>query len=162
MNKKNDPASVTDRLRVLCSRREYCSSDIYKKALDAMDGNASEAGKVLEKLQEEKYVDDRRYARAYARDKSSIVGWGSVKIRYMLSAKGVARDVIDEALAEVDADSADRRFEKLMLAKCRAMKEDANVRMKLIRFAAGRGYGYEQASSMADRIIRMNKENEEI
>lgn len=146
----------------LCSRREYCSSDIYKKALDALEGNAAEAGKVLERLQDEKYVDDRRYARAYARDKAAIAGWGSVKIRYMLSAKGVARDVIDEALAEVDSDSSDRRFERLMLAKCRSLKEDDDVRLKLIRFAAGRGYGYGQASSMAERVIKMNGENEEI
>lgn len=139
----------------LCSRREYCSSDIYKKALDALEGNADEAGKVLEILQDEKYVDDRRYARAYARDKASIAGWGSVKIRYMLSAKGLARDVINEALAEVDSDTSDRRFEKLMLAKCRSLKGSDDVRLKLIRFAAGRGYGYEQASSMADRVIEM-------
>lgn len=155
MKKMNDISSVTSRLMALCSRREYCSSDIYKKALDALEGNADEAGKVLERLQDEKYVDDRRYARAYARDKASIAGWGSVKIRYMLSAKGLARDVIDEALAEVDSDTSDRRFEKLMLAKCRSLKGSDDVRLKLIRFAAGRGYGYEQASSMADRVIEM-------
>lgn len=155
MKKMNDISSVTSRLMALCSRREYCSSDIYKKALDALEGNADEAGKVLEILQDEKYVDDRRYARAYARDKASIAGWGSVKIRYMLSAKGLARDVINEALAEVDSDTSDRRFEKLMLAKCRSLKGSDDVRLKLIRFAAGRGYGYEQASSMADRVIEM-------
>lgn len=155
MKKMNDISSVTSRLMALCSRREYCSSDIYKKALDALEGNADEAGKVLERLQDEKYVDDRRYARAYARDKASIAGWGSVKIRYMLSAKGLARDVINEALAEVDSDTSDRRFEKLMLAKCRSLKGSDDVRLKLIRFAAGRGYGYEQASSMADRVIEM-------
>lgn len=155
MKKMNDISSVTSRLMALCSRREYCSSDIYKKALDALEGNADEAGKVLDRLQDEKYVDDRRYARAYARDKASIAGWGSVKIRYMLSAKGLARDVIDEALAEVDSDTSDRRFEKLMLAKCRSLKGSDDVRLKLIRFAAGRGYGYEQASSMADRVIEM-------
>jgi len=155
MKKMNDISSVTSRLMALCSRREYCSSDIYKKALDALEGNADEAGKVLERLQDEKYVDDRRYARAYARDKASIAGWGSVKIRYMLSAKGLARDVIDEALAEVDSDTSDRRFEKLMLAKCRSLKGSDDVRLKLIRFAAGRGYGYEQASSMAERVIEM-------
>lgn len=160
MKKKNDTASVMSRLMALCSRREYCSSEIYKKALDSLGGNTDEAEKVIERLKAEKYVDDRRYARAYARDKASIAGWGGVKIRYMLSAKGVARDVIEEALAEVEADSADRRFEKLMLAKYRTLKESDDVRLKLIRFAAGRGYGYEQASSMADRVIKMIKENE--
>ena len=30
---------VMDRLRALCSRREYCTRDIMKKALDALDGD---------------------------------------------------------------------------------------------------------------------------
>ena len=67
-----------------------------------LDGNMDEARIVLEKLVEEKYVDDYRYSCAYARDKASIAGWGAVKIRYMLRAKGVAGEVIDAAIEEID------------------------------------------------------------
>ena len=162
MAKTNDMASVLDRLRTLCSRREYCSSDIYKKALVCLEGNRDEAAEILKRLQDEKYVDDRRFSCAYARDKSSISGWGSNKIRYMLSAKGVARDVIDEALAEVDGDSSGKRFEKLMLNRYNSLKKEDNVRLKLLRFAIGRGYGYEEASALIDRIIRTDRENEDI
>lgn len=162
MVKTNDISSVTDRLRALCSRREYCSSDIYKKALTYLDGRKDEAEKVLDQLKTEKYVDDRRYSCAYARDKASLAGWGTVKIRYMLSAKGVARDVIDEALAEVDGDSSGKRFEKLMLNKYRSLNKGEDIRLKLLRFAIGRGYGYEEASALIDRIIQAEKENEDI
>ena len=98
----DDMNKILDRFRGLCSRREYCSSDIYKKALDALDKDTGKAREVLEFLVREKYVDDLRYASAFARDKSSIAGWGDVKIRYMLSAKGISKDIITQALEDID------------------------------------------------------------
>ena len=153
MNKKIEASYVTDRLRAMCSRREYCSSDIRKKALALLEGNKDEADIVLGKLIQEKYVDDRRYSCAYARDKASISGWGRVKIRYMLSAKGISRDIIEEALSEIDCDTSDKRFEKLLLNKYQSLKRGDNVRLKMLRFAMGRGHDYEQSTELIDRII---------
>ena len=93
---------ILNNLRRQCSRREYCTADVLKKAEKALDGDHQQAVKVLNVLVEEKFVDDRRYATAFARDKSTIAGWGAVKIRYMLSAKGISKDIISEALEEVD------------------------------------------------------------
>ena len=107
---------ILNNLRRQCSRREYCTADVLKKAEKALDGDHQQAVKVLNVLVEEKYVDDRRYAAAFARDKSSIAGWGAVKIRYMLSMKGVAKDVIDAALDSIDSDKSASRLEKLMAA----------------------------------------------
>lgn len=156
-----DISSVTARLMALCSRREYCSSDMYRKALTALDGDREGAAQVLEKLVSEKYVDDLRYSSAYARDKSAIAGWGSAKIRYMLSSKGVARDVIDKALLEIDESKADLKLEKLVRTKCKALEDDPQKRMKLLRYVVGRGYPYEEALSVIDRIIE-EKVNEGI
>ena len=91
---KKDPAKVLDRMRVLCSRREYCRSDIMKKLLTALEGDSDQAQRLMDQLISEKYIDDSRYASAYARDKSSIAGWGAVKIRYMLQAKGISQEDI--------------------------------------------------------------------
>lgn len=148
-----DPLKVADRMRALCSRREYCRKDILKKVMTALDGDAAKAEEVVGKLVEERYVDDRRYAAAFARDKASIAGWGTAKIKYMLAAKGVDREIIAFALEEVDVSRADARLEKLMENKARSLKDDPQRRMKLLRFGVGRGYGYEEVSSMIDRIL---------
>jgi regulatory protein len=148
-----DPLKVADRMRALCSRREYCRKDVLKKVMTALDGDAAKAEEVVGKLVEERYVDDRRYAAAFARDKASIAGWGAAKIRYMLAAKGVDREIIASALEEVDVSRADARLEKLMENKARSLKDDPQRRMKLLRFGLGRGYGYEEVSSMIDRIL---------
>ena len=148
-----DPLKVADRMRALCSRREYCRKDVLKKVMTALDGDAVKAEEVVGKLVEERYVDDRRYAAAFARDKASIAGWGAAKIRYMLAAKGVDREIIASALEEIDVNRADARLEKLMENKARSLKDDPQRRIKLLRFGVGRGYAYEEVSSMIDRIL---------
>ena len=145
---------VLNRLRALCSRREYCVADVLKKAADGLEGDRAAAQEVVDVLVKEKYVDDLRYASAFARDKSAIQGWGEVKIRYMLSAKGVPRDVIDKALEEIDHDKADSRLEKLLQNKLKSLKDDPQCRLKLLRFALGRGYSYDEASHTIDQLLR--------
>jgi len=148
-----DPQKVADRMRGLCSRREYCRQDIMKKVLAALGGDADEAGRIMDRLVEEKYIDDLRYASAFARDKSSIAGWGATKIRYMLAAKGIDRETIAAALQEVDEGKASDRLEKLLSAKVRSLKDDPQCRMKLLRFALGRGYQYDEAAELIDRLL---------
>lgn len=148
-----DPQKVADRMRALCSRREYCRKDVMKKVMTALDGDVAKAEEVVAKLVEERYVDDLRYATAFARDKASIAGWGEAKIRYMLSSKGIDRELIAQALDEVDDKRAETRLEKLMENKVRSLKDDPQRRLKLLRFGLGRGYSYDQVTEMIDKIL---------
>ena len=154
MEKGGKENKVLDRLRNLCSRREYCRSDIMKKALTSLDGDKAAAEKIVETLVNEKFIDELRYSSAFARDKSSLAGWGETKIRYMLSSRGVPREVICQALEEIDEGKASDRLEKLMANKLKNLKDDPQCRLKMLRFALGRGYDYETVSSLLDRMMR--------
>lgn len=140
-----------DNLRRQCSRREYCTSDILKKAGKALDGDKDKAQEVVRILVEEKYVDDQRYCEAYAREKSSISGWGEVKIRYMLASKGISGDIIARALEQIDTQRAQSRLEKLLENKHRTLKDDPKWKLKLLRFALGRGYSYDEVNEHISR-----------
>ena len=157
MEKKIEPAAVADRMRTLCSRREYCISDIRRKIAAALDGDQTRTDAVLDILVKENYIDDGRYARAFARDKSALSGWGASKIRYMLSMKGVARDVIDEALKDVDADKAASRLDKLMENKYKSLADDPQCRLKMLRFGLGRGYGYDEVEAVVCRLMKTGR-----
>ena len=148
-----DIHKLTDRLRRQCSRREYCKDDIFKKATTALEGDREAAAKVLDVLVSEKYVDDLRYATAYAREKAMISGWGETKIRYMLSAKRIDRTLIDQALTEIDGDKADSRLLKLLQNKAHTLKADPQIRLKLLRFALGRGYQYDDVVRVLQDIL---------
>ncbi len=142
MTESTSVQKILSRLRNQCSRREYCVSDVREKALKALEGDVDAAERVVESLKKDKYVDDSRYCAAYAREKASISGWGAVKIRYMLSHKGLSCEDIDAGIAEIDENGASARLEKLLAAKSRSLKDDPQRKLKLLRFALGRGYQY--------------------
>jgi regulatory protein len=146
--------SVYDALSAQCAKREYCTADIQRKALQRLEFDSAAAESVVSALVADGFVDDRRYAAAYAREKSALSGWGPVKIRAALLARGVARDVVVEALSEVDPARASAKLEKVLETKWRTLRDDPQGRLKLIRFALSRGYDYEPVRPLVERITR--------
>lgn len=144
------------RLQRLCSKAEYCKADVYRKALKDLDGNASEAASLVEELVRDRYVDDARYASAYAREKASIQGWGPVKIRFQLRAKGVGEADISAALEEIDSAAAGSRLERLLETKAKSLKGDPEIRLKLIKFGLSRGYEYSEVNKALGSILKGN------
>ena len=82
---------VLERLQRQCARMEYCVSDIRRKALKAMEGDPDAADRIVASLVKDRFVDDRRFAAAFAREKSALQGWGTVKIRFQLRASSAGR-----------------------------------------------------------------------
>lgn len=145
---------VLQRLEASCAKREYCRSEVMDKALKALEGDRSAALEIVESLVRDKYVDDLRYASAYAREKASISGWGPVKIRFMLSGKGISKETADAALEEIDPERAGSRMDKVLAAKWKTLEGDPQARLKLLKFALSRGYEYDDVRDAVDRICR--------
>lgn len=139
-----------------CSAMECCPRDIGRKALKMLDGDSEAAGRVVASLMEENYLNELRYASAFAREKASLSGWGPVKIAYALAGKGISKQTADEALAAVDADAAEGRMLKTLEAKYRTLEGDPQLRLKMLKFALGRGYEYEEAAAAVDKILKTN------
>ena len=109
---------VLERLQRQCARMESCTFDVRRKALKAMEGDADAADRIVSSLVTDRFVDDRRYAAAFAREKSSLQGWGPVKIRFQLRGKGISDEIISEALLEVDPEKAASKLDKLAADSC--------------------------------------------
>lgn len=135
---------VKTSLEAQCARREYCSSDILKKAVGRLDGDAQAAREVLDALVKDGFVSDLRYATAFAREKARLTGWGPVKIRFALSAKKISAADISSALGEIEAGEADARLNRLLEAKYKTLEGDPQIRLKLLKFALSRGYEYDK------------------
>lgn len=150
----DDKKKILSKLQALCARKEYCEGDIYRKALKLAEGDDAVASELLASLVTDRFVDDLRYAAAFARDKASLDGWGPVKIRFQLSAKGVRREVIAEALSQVDEEKADGRMKEILAAKLRTLDGEPEVRLKLLKFALTRGYEYDTANRAVSDLLR--------
>ena len=148
-----DVSRCLTRLQKLCSKAEYCVSDIRRKALKDLEGDAAAAQEVVARLVEERYVDDARYASAFAREKANIQGWGPVKIRFQLRGKGLSDAVIAAALQEIEPQKAQDKLEKVLSAKARSLQGDPQFKLKLLKFGLSRGYDYPAVEEAVSKII---------
>lgn len=130
-----------DKAAVLCSRAEKCSSEIQEK-LKLWGLSAEESEPVIERLIEEKYLNDERFARAYVKDKFRLNHWGKQKIEYMLRAKKISPEILELAFEEIEAENYSDELLKLLTEKEKSIKakDKYDKRNKLMRFAIGRGF----------------------
>jgi regulatory protein len=140
----------------LCARSEKSTGDALRLMRTWGVPEAEQRG-VLDKLIADRYIDNRRYAEAYTREKSQLSGWGERKIAMQLRLKGVERETISAVLAELmnDDDKLERLREKLQ-RKLRSTKaaSDYELRGKLLRYALGLGYDYDMAAEVVDRVAK--------
>ena len=140
----------------LAARSEKSTGDALRLMRTWGVPEAEQRG-VLEKLIAEHYIDNRRYAKAYTREKSRLAGWGERKIAMQLRLKGVERETISAVLAEVlqDDSMAERLHDKLE-KKLRTVKaaNDYELRGKLLRYALGLGYDYDMAAETVESVAK--------
>ncbi len=148
-----DKLKILNKMRALCSRREYCTEDIRAKVLKNDCLSQGDVREIIESLIVDNYLSDRRYSAAFARDKSSLAGWGIIKIKYALKVKGISREDIEAALEEVDQLKADDKLDRLLQHKYKSLKEDDNCKIKLIKYAMGRGYTYDQVKQAVEKCM---------
>ncbi len=145
------------KLSALCARAEHSSGEMLEKMRRwQLSEDARE--RVLDRLIDEKFVDDERFARLFVREKIRFDRWGRRKIEQALYQKGVASDISRRVLDEVDDEAYVAELKKLIAAKRRSVQaeSDYEMRAKLTKYALGRGFGYEvirQCIDGADELL---------
>ena len=91
--------SLYKKLMRYCAYQERAESEVRLK-LRLLEAPADMREAVLEKLRGENFVNEERFARAYVRGIFRMNGWGRLKIRNGLRAKGVDEKLISRALSE--------------------------------------------------------------
>jgi regulatory protein len=137
-----DKKQALSRAMALCSQKEYNESEIRGK-LKFWGVEHDDIDDIIGELIREKFIDDLRFAIAFARDKTRLNHWGRVKIRYMLSMERIRHTVIDQALAEIDEEAYHETLRELLEKKSRELKGESNPytkKQKLVKFAQGRGF----------------------
>jgi len=73
---------------------------LLRKGIDPHDVERS-----IHALGDQGHLDDARFARLFVQDRRELDEWGADRIRQALLARGVDRDVVDDALAEHEQNS---------------------------------------------------------
>ena len=82
-----------------CAYQERCRSEVRTK-LRQSGASPQSIEAILARLEQEGYLDEERFARAYVRGKFRINGWGRLKIQNGLRAKLIDSSLIETAIKE--------------------------------------------------------------
>ncbi len=135
------PPEALHRAAALCSSAEHCTADIREK-LARWGVTEADSCTIIDRLVQERFIDEQRYAVAFVKDKFRFSGWGRIKMRYALQQKRIDGSDIDHALATLDEEQYNDRLLELLQAKSRSIRDDDPEarRAKLFRFATSRGF----------------------
>ena len=141
----------------LCARAERSSGDALR-LMQNWGVAKEEQYRVLQRLQRERFIDDRRYAEAFVREKCNLSAWGRYKIQSALMRKGIASDIIAEALAALNTTDNKKRLQERLQTKIKHIKYDTpyQLKTKLIRYALSLGFEMDEVMDCVNEIIKEN------
>lgn len=124
-----------------CTLCERCVSEVSTK-LTAWGVPHGEQLRIIERLQQDGFIDEARYCRAFVNDKVRFNRWGRIKIQAALREKRLPSELVSEAMENIDEELYMSALQEVIAAKRRELKgkDDRATQQKLIRHAASRGY----------------------
>lgn len=155
-------------LMLTCARMERALSDV-RRSLYRWRVPAEEHQAVIEQLVQQGFVDERRYARAYTREKMSLGSWGPRKIETGLRLKGIPREIIEEQMQEAIREMSHfeqqtEKLERLLYTRYKKEKSKCEslfqLKGKLIHWAMGRGFAYEDIQKALQKITSESYESD--
>lgn len=164
MNSPKQPLTIAqalNRTAALCARNEQAPGDIREK-LTRWGLSARDAQTVLNQLTEQGFIDENRYAMAFAKDRFSFNGWGRIKIAYQLRLKGIPAAIIEEAIAAIDDEPYRERLTELLRHKWRNVKgrDPRAAWAAMMRFATTRGFETGIASECVKQVTRIDDQDD--
>ena len=144
MKKEKTEEEAFLQLAALCANAEHCQYEMLEK-MKRWELSDEAQARVMARLIEERYVDDRRYARAFVKDKIRYNKWGHRKVQQGLWMKRIDKEIQDEVLDDIDEKEYLDVLKPLLKQKRKSIKanSDYELNQKLVRFAYGRGFTFD-------------------
>lgn len=148
-----DTNKAKSKLAKLCSTKEICRFDAIEKLHKWEIFN--EAEDIVDWLEDEKFIDDSRFARFYVRDKYRFNKWGRIKISYHLKHKRIPENIIQEAFQEINQEEYIQNLHSVLSQKNKSLKDEDPLqkKAKLYRYAQGKGFESDLIFMQIDDII---------
>jgi regulatory protein len=133
--------TALDKLRKYCVYQERSQMEVRNK-LYSLGLTSSEVEQGIVVLIEDGFLNEERFAIAYARGKFRIKNWGKVKIKAGLKAKMISPWCINKALSQIDDTEYFESMKKVLEGRKRKEKESNPLKRNylLVKFVAAQGY----------------------
>lgn len=158
IKRDKSPEEALETARWLCSKMERSSDDVRRSLYRWGLRERDEQDKIIEVLRSEQFIDHERYASSFVRSKMNAGKWGGAKIAQALKRKGIEPEIIADAM-EQNA-SQDNLIENLERDMCKHFEAEKNkakssyeLRVKLFRRAASRGFDLDDINTVLAKIL---------
>lgn len=141
------------KLRHYCGYQERCHSEVREK-LYSLGIRKKDHDEIIATLIEEGYLNEERFAIAYAGGKFRMKQWGRVKIAYVLRQKQVSDYSIKKALKQIDEKDYRTALTTLAKEKYESLKDEEWLvrKKKVLDYLLQHGYEADLATQAIDQL----------
>lgn len=160
MKKEKEPldfAGAKEKALRLLEFRAHSEAELAQK-LRRAGAEPEHIDAVLEFLREYHFVDDRIYAERLAADLANLKKFGRHRIMAELSRKGIARDICNDVIDELELDEEEMLLP--LMEKKLGGDFDRKSRDRAFRYFAARGYSFDDIKRAFDEISSRDYEEE--
>lgn len=136
----------------LLARREHSRSELENK-LQQRVANSTVLAEVLDQLSEERLLSDERFCEAYAYYRKNR-GFGPVRIKAELKARGVDEHLISDCLNEYEGDWLGVTVELIKKKYGDRLEMDIQSQARRQRFLSQRGFTFDQIKRAIAELAR--------
>lgn len=140
------------KLKHYCAYQERCHSEVRKK-LYLLGVWKKDHDEILATLIEENYLNEERFAIAFAGGKFRMNHWGLAKIKQALKLKQVSSYSINKALSGIDKKEYRKTAEKLATKKYASLKTEQHLirKKKTMDYLVAKGYEWELTKELVEK-----------
>jgi regulatory protein len=130
-----------EKIRRYCAYQERAHSEVRNK-LYSYGLHRSDVDEILTDLITDGFLNEERFAKAYAGGKFRMKRWGRIRIARALEAKGVSKNCVAIGLKEIDESSYEEVLAALLEDKSLTIDAENPFAMKdrLSHYAIRKGY----------------------
>ena len=136
------PEKALQKICQFCAYQERNHKEVKEK-LYSYGLFKDQVEELLSKLIQENFLNEERYAIAYAGGKFRAKDWGKNKIKYGLKQHQVSDYCIKKALKIIDEEEYVQKLQKLYTAKEKTLKSEKNIfikKRKIQQYLMQKGY----------------------
>ncbi len=141
VKKYTSKADALVKLQRYCAYQDRCHQEVRSKLIE-LGCYGQDLEEVIANLIEEKFLDEERYARSFARGKFRMKQWGRSRIRQELKLRNLSEYCIRKAMEEIsEVDYLNTLREVLEKRALQIAEADDFARKgKLAQYAMSRGF----------------------
>ncbi|SHM40227.1 regulatory protein [Cyclobacterium lianum] len=151
--KKPGYAAALRRIASFCAYQERSHFEVRGKLEDWGLG-PEEIGKLIARLEEQDFLNEKRFVDSFVRGRFGLKKWGKIRIRQELKMRQISEDLIRDSLAALDESEYEETLRFLAERKWKLTNEadPYKKKAKVSRFLLFRGFEADLIKDVVDGL----------